>query len=164
MSDEIETARTGATMNRYNSEQDVGTPRSFLDAVEKRFGVIHRDLAATQANAVTDLWYGPDQNSLSIPWASENPDGVLWLNPPFAKIGPWAEKCVAESRDRRGLILMLTPMSGAAWFTQTVHGNAYVLALETRLTFVGHKQAFPKDLVLSVFGMGLRGFDTWSWK
>ncbi len=39
-----------------------------------------------------------------------------------------------------------------------------VLGLSPRLTFEGTKDPYPKDLMLSVFGYGMNGFDTWRWK
>ena len=39
-----------------------------------------------------------------------------------------------------------------------------VLGLSPRLTFEGETDAYPKDLMLSVFGFGLHGFDTWRWR
>lgn len=43
--------KSGASLNRYKSEQDVRTPRDFLDAIENRFGKIDFDLAATQIHS-----------------------------------------------------------------------------------------------------------------
>ena len=47
-----------------------------------------------------------------------------------------------------------------------------VLGLSPRLTFdgmapnpkTGRVDGYPKDLMLSVFGMGLNGFDCWRWR
>ena len=61
-------------------------------------------------------------------------------------------------------ILLLVPASiGANWFAEHVHQRAYVLALQGRLTFDGHTQSFPKDLILAVYGWG-PGFGVWSWR
>ena len=69
--------------------------------------------------------------------------------------------------------VMLTPASiGTEWFAEHVNRKAMVLGLSPRITFddtppnpkTGKVEAYPKDLMLSVFGMGLNGFDTWQWK
>lgn len=151
--------------NRGTSKQDYGTPISFILAVEERFGELVCDLAAHAGNAKAPSWYGEERDSLSIEWAEEIAAGNLWLNPPFKNIDPWAAKCASESARRRGLILMLTPASiGTDWFAKHVHRKAMVLGLSPRLRFEGMNEEYPKDLMLSVFGMGMNGFDTWRWK
>jgi hypothetical protein len=38
-----------------------------------------------------------------------------------------------------------------------------VLPLNPRLTFVGEKDPYPKDLMLSCFGFGVTGCKQWRW-
>lgn len=148
----------------HRSEQDVETPREFIEAVIARFGPIEFDLAADGLNKQATYFFSKDNDALNQDWWEECPSGNLWLNPPFAKIAPWAKKCAEEAKYRRGFILMLTPASvGANWFARHVEGKAYVLALSPRLTFVGHTRSYPKDLCLSVYGHGFKGFDSWRW-
>ncbi len=149
------------------SKQDYGTPLAFLDACVARFGPLGADLACTRDNCKAGIGYYYDANfdSLSQRWAKDFPDGNLWLNPPFGDIEPWAEKCAFESSQRLGLILLLTPASiGSNWFASHVNRKAMVLGLSPRLQFDGTTAPYPKDLMLSVFGMGLSGFDVWRWK
>ncbi len=150
------------------SKQDYGTPRDFLAAVRERFGPIEADLAASPQNAVAENYYYDDKGggSFRYSWAKDHPRGNLWLNPPFGDIAPWAEKCKLESMRREGLILMLTPASiGSNWYADHVHGNALILGLSPRLTFVGTSDPYPKDLMLSVFGQRVEvGLSCWRWK
>ncbi len=148
------------------SKQDYGTPWEFIRGVAARFGPIAVDLAASKGNAKADIYFDEAMDSLSIQWHAEArcKDQNLWLNPPFADIEPWAAKCAYESARRRGFIFLLTPASiGSNWFSKHVRENAMVLGLSPRLTFEGTKDPYPKDLMLSVFGYGMRGFDTWRW-
>lgn len=139
------------------SEQSVGTPRAFLDAVEKRFGIITLDLAADETNRVCDPWISKETNSLSVPWLST---GLMWLNPPYSKIEPWAKKCAR----RKGKIALLVPASvGTNWFAYYVDTRARVLFLRPRMTFVGHKDPYPRDLILAVYGE-TPGYECWNWK
>lgn len=145
------------------SKQDYGTPWAFVRACEARFGPMVRDLAASAENAKAPLFYDRERNSMTVDWATEHPTGTLWLNPEFADLDPWAEKC-ATVRDRKGFTLMLTPASiGCGWFARHVLGKAIVLGISPRLTFEGTSAPYPKDLMLSVFGFGLSGFDQWRW-
>jgi phage N-6-adenine-methyltransferase len=153
--------RTGAAMNRGGSKQDYETLDDFIDAVMKRFGPIDWGLAARVDNAKAMRHITPEKDSLKTDWCHFA--GVLWLNPPFDNITPWAKKC-ADSIGVARRILLLTPASiGANWFRDHVHGKALVLALNGRLTFKGTDAPYPKDCILSVFGLA-PGFDVWSWR
>jgi len=162
--------RTGASLARHRSKQDIGTPRNFLDAIERRFGRIVWDLAANAENSVADEhYYGPGskygENALILPWSGSGrrTHGTLFLNPPFGMIEPWALRC-SEYRDRAGWLLLLVPAAvGSNWFQQHVAPNAFVFELVDRLTFVGSTQPYPKDLVLACFGFGVNGREPWHW-
>lgn len=145
------------------SKQDYATPRAFIDAVEALFGRIDADLAASASNAVVPRFLSPEQDALaaSTPWQK----GVLWLNPPFGRIGPWVERCAIESASDPGArrILVLTPAAiGTRWFADFVYGQARVYALRPRLCFDG-RHPYPGDLMLSVYGIE-PGFETWRWR
>ena len=156
------TTRTGPSMNKGKSKQDYGTPWEFIRTVEARFGTLTFDLAASAENAKAPQFFTEADDSLSQPWPL---DGVCWLNPPFANIADWAKKCAAVAPSHSGLILFLTPASiGANWFADHVNHKAMVLGISPRLTFEGTTDPYPKDLMLSVYGFGMSGFDTWRWR
>lgn len=152
------------------SKQDYRTPPEFIEAVTERFGRPTFDLCATDGEQVEGCeWFSPAQDSLRQDW--ELHDGymqtwtVVWLNPPFANITPWAEKLTRECRHLRRWTLMLVPASvGTEWFAQHIHGKALVLGLSPRMKFVGCDTPFMKDLMLVCVGFGVVGFDTWRWK
>lgn len=145
-----------------SSKQDYGTPPELLSAVEQRFGQIAFDLAADVENAVVPLCFTKADDALAQDWTRLR--GVLWLNPPFARIAPWAAKCL-ESASRGRTIVMLTPASiGARWFEAHVNRSALVLALAPRLTFLGCPTPYPKDCMLSVYGDHAPGFEVWRWR
>jgi phage N-6-adenine-methyltransferase len=158
-------ARTGASLNRGRSKQDYGTPWSFVRAVEEKWGPMVCDLACTRENARAPAgYYFPEVDSLKADWSKDYPTGNLWLNPPFAFIDPWAEKCAWHGIRRDGLIFLLTPASiGTDWFRARVWGNARVLGVSPRLMFEGTDDPYPKDLMLSIFGKATAGFDLWRW-
>ena len=146
------------------SKQTYGTPQAFIDAVEKRFGKLICDLAASKENAKCEAFFDEAANALVQPWAELYPDVNLWLNPPYKNIGDWAKKCAEESVKRRGLIILLVPASiSTCWFADHVHRKAMVLGISPRLVFNGEKSSFPKDLMIAIYGNGFQGFDTWRW-
>lgn len=143
------------------SKQDYATPWEFINAIQLRFHENFTfDLAASPLNAKATRWISEEQNSLAQEW--HKLDGLLWLNPPFGKIAPWAEKCWKESK-MGARIMLLTPASvGANWFS-FIHGHAYVMYLNPRLSFDGIAP-YPKDCMLSYFCHGIQGSEIWEWK
>jgi phage N-6-adenine-methyltransferase len=161
--------RTGASFARGVSKQDYATPRVFLNEVRRRFGPIWWDLAAISTNCVVGpvslRFYGPGsphgENSLAQKW--QTIDGNLWLNPPFDRIGPWAQKCADTPCGKGRRILLLVPAAvGSNWWRDHVHGTARVLFLNGRLSFDG-KNPYPKDCALCVYGEP-HGYEIWSWR
>jgi DNA (cytosine-5)-methyltransferase 1 len=156
---------TGASLARGRSKQNYGTPTELLRAVQKRFGRIYWDLAAHEQNAVVGSYLGPGslvaEDALAFDWSTI--DGLLWLNPPFADIAPWARECAAV-RDRLAWTLLLVPASvGSAWWHEHVHGKGLALLLAPRLTFRGCDQPYPKDCALVAYGFGVAGYEPWRW-
>jgi phage N-6-adenine-methyltransferase len=146
---------------RGESKQDYSTPKDFLSAVEARFGPITFDLAANGRNKKHARFFSPKDDSLVQDWSLCG--AHRWLNPEFGLIAPWARKC-AETNCSDGIISLLTPAAvGADWFSDHVHGKALVLALNGRLSFDG-VDLYPKDCMLSVFGLGFAGFEVWDWR
>jgi phage N-6-adenine-methyltransferase len=148
------------------SKQDYATPAVFVEAVERRFGKLQVDLAATARNAKASRYVTPREDSLALRWYDHFRDKRCWLNPPFQHIDPWATKCASEGLLMGcGMVLFLTPASiGSNWFAEHVHHQAFVLALQGRLSFDGIAP-YPKDCMLSVFGPKVTpGFDVWNWR
>lgn len=152
-----------AGFNRGESRQDFETPHDFIEAVAARFGRPVWDLAATNENRQAPYWFDIATDSLKQDWHRN--DGLMWLNPPFSNIAPWAEKCAAEGV-KGAKILFLVPASvGSNWFAQHVFEKCCVLFLNKRLTFVGAKDAYPKDCMLCCYNCGLPDlFEVWRWK
>lgn len=177
---------TGPSINRHRSKQDYGTPWALIHAIEKRWGKLTIDLAATAENAKAPQWITPEQNSLIKPWDGYIGDGLGWLNPEFADIDPWAAKCASCVS---ASLLMLTPASiGCEWFAEHCEHNAKIVGLRPRLEFEGchqlypksHPRAgerkcdpscvgcatYPKDCMLNLFGLRFDRepkFQTWRW-
>lgn len=153
-------SNTGAAMNRHRSKQDYATPPEFIVAVEKRFGPLEFDIAASPENRKAERYWTEADNALDQDW---NNLGLAWLNPPFANIAAWAESCKAALSTNQQRTLLLVPASvGSNWFRDHVHRHALVLGVNGRLSFDG-KDPYPKDLILCCYGFGV-GFDVWDWR
>jgi phage N-6-adenine-methyltransferase len=155
---------TGAAYKRGQSTQEYVTPDDFMAAVIKRFGQPDFDLAATAANSKAGAkYFGIEHDALDQSWVGVGQ--LLWLNPPFNLIAPWAEKCASESRAGAGKILFLTPASvGSNWYRDYVHQRAHVIFLNGRITFdPNHPDwGYPKDTMLACYGFK-PGFEVWTW-
>lgn len=145
---------SGPTINRGHSEQIVETPDEFIHVVERKFGQLDWDLAATVSNAKAHLFITPGTDSLQVAWyelpvsqaVSGGPRPLLYLNPPYSDITPWAMKCATE-KEQGAEILLLVPHGGQNWYWDWVEPYADVYSIG-RLKFVGHKDPYPKDLRL----------------
>jgi phage N-6-adenine-methyltransferase len=140
----------------------------FIQEVERRWGKLNFDLAATAKNAKSKRFYTRKENSLKRSWSPLH--FRFWLNPPYRDIDPWVEKCetVGPTLKSNGVILLLVPAAvGSNWFIDHVWGKATVNILSPRLCFVG-KNSYPKDLMLCVYQkhrpLPRNMFLFWKWK
>lgn len=151
-----------APRDKHKTKQDVETPEDLFRLLDVEFEFV-RDLAATAENRKCADFITPEQNSLETPWAKLA--GWQWLNPPFADIEPWLEKCVYEARRGAQLVVLVPASVGANWFRHLVEGKAEVRFLNGRVTFVGHVKPYPKDLMLCIYERGrYASMGTWDWR
>lgn len=150
------------------SEQVVGTPQKFITAVNNflnREPIL--DLCAIEKNKKAPNFISPEQDSLNQEWHKYWPydkSTYFWLNPPFNDCKTWLKKAYKESQ-KGPIIASLTPASvGSTWYRECVRGKCLSLFLESRMTFEGHNQSFPKDLMLCVWQKGLVGGGTLNWR
>lgn len=157
------------------SKQDYSTPDVFVEAVKHRLGIkrLSHDFAANTLNAKAPTHYDIKTDALSLSgeeWSwncVERLNRWGWLNPPFAKIEPWAYRC-AETKDAGGQIALLVPASvGSDWFRDYVDGIARVLFLNGRLAFMPNKPKwlYPKDCILCLYSDAIEpGYEVWNWR
>lgn len=163
-----------------DSKQDYATPPELIRAVEHLLGPVVFDLAASASNTKHPRYLSApgsnDPRSIgedALSWHWQTPwneyrvqDGpsIMWLNPPFADIGPWAKKCAKEGKAGAS-IAFLTPASvGANWFRDHVVRHADVYFLNGRVSFSGGP-LYPKDCMLSHFHPRAEGrVAIWNWR
>jgi phage N-6-adenine-methyltransferase len=135
------------------SNQNWGTPPEFIAVFEKRFGPIVRDLAASPHNAVAPRYWTENDDALKQDWhaVATGPTGWLWLNPPFEKMAPWAEKCRLEACKGARVAMLCKASVGANWFHTHVFPAADVEFLAPRIRFVGAPHVAPFDCALCLF-------------
>jgi len=145
------------------SEQSVGTPPEFLEKVKGLLGIeeFNIDLAADSQNTVAHDFYSKEIDSLKQDWGF---GGWSWLNPPYSHITPWVEKAYLESLKGAKIAVLVPASVGSKWWSNWVDGKAHVLFVQPRITFVGHKDPYPKDLALLLYTKYVKGGHYhWRW-
>lgn len=153
------------------SKQDHATPPLFLHAVEQAFGASFiLDLACNRENRKCEAGIMLPVNSLDVDWLASlemtrvglmRPAGDAWLNPPFRGVDPWMEKCKTESARGMRIVSLTLSSLGTGWYRNHVEGNALSLILRKRIAFIGQPTAFPKELMITLWGFGMTGFGFW---
>lgn len=141
----------GPTMRRHRSNQAHETPWELICAIEKRFGLIEIDLAATAKNKKAGRFITKRENSLTCDWAAMLDGKLGYLNPEFDPVTPWIDKSIEEKLKGARFVDLLQGSMDANWFWKMLRHCGHVYALEPRVTFEGEKDVFPKPLVLSAF-------------
>lgn len=130
------------------------------------------------------------KGAFSVKWHLISKE-YLWLNPPFCNAEPacepdcnkircqtrgehnliaqpgiakWMKKCRDESQLGAKIITLTLASVGSNWYKEYVEGYANVWILRERLKFVGHKDVYPKDLMLCEWVRGMNSFGHLSWK
>lgn len=152
------------------SKQDYSTPEVFLDATKKLLGIdeFSWDLAADKDNTVcaNDSFFDESNSAFNYDWHYFGSGGWLYLNPPFSNIEPWVAKCNSEAQAGAKIAMLVPASTGSLWFGKYVHEKARVLFLSPRLNFMPDKPgwAYPKDLILCLYGPCMSGYQWWRWK
>lgn len=162
------TSKTGASFHRGSSKQDYATPSDFRTAVVKKFGFPAWDLAAAEWNHFGPVGNFFDAQNSAFLHDWHKMTGLLWLNPPFCDIEPWAKKCHEEYQKGAWILLLVPASVGSVWFQTHVHAVAHTVHfLSPRLCFDG-KAPFPKDCILADYrdphNTRATVYAPWRWK
>jgi phage N-6-adenine-methyltransferase len=172
MNHRIKSLRSGSSKTMSSEgRQDYETPQELIEAVERDFGCIVFDLAASILNRKDHNFFGEGHNSLVQNWVScfnkhkdDYDANFLWLNPPYKNVKPWMEKCRDESAKGAKILTLTLAAIDTSWYRKIVAPNAASYILTDRVTFVGEKYSFTKPLMLTEWGTGKTGLGYWDWK
>lgn len=152
------------------SKQDYATPENFMAAIRARLGIqrFMFDFAASPENTKADRYFTEQQNAHVQDWAEYLGGGDWgWLNPPFSRIEPWAQKCFEVRCNKRQIAFLVPASVGADWFRDYVDGKALVLCLNGRLAFIEGKprELYPKDCICCLYSPDIEpGYEVWDWR
>jgi phage N-6-adenine-methyltransferase len=140
--------------------QEWRTPKEFLEAVQREFGALTIDVAASAENAVCKQFLDRAENGLMSPWFERGVylREVAWCNPGFSSMPVWIHKACVEVEGslptRTALVLGLCAPS-TAWWRHAISHGADILLLSPRIQFdpaPGVKRSSnPRECALFVF-------------
>lgn len=173
--DSLLSARNATAPRPPAEHQDLTTDPLLIAAVQRRWGVLHIDLAAKDGDEVVPNHITPEMDSLKVPWPTSLSDGRpirCWLNPPFSPdIAPWAAKCAewVFHATPGSLLFLLTPLSAdAVWWNDSVRGIGRPLALKSRPKFGGAPHGYPKPVSITVYDANFPSqaptVELWNWR
>jgi len=145
------------------SRQDYQTPVEFIYTLQQKLGIggFIIDLAASIGNAIVPRYYTEEDNALVQSWVV---DGWGFCNPPYANIRPWVQKAWEESQAGAKVAMLVPAGVGSNWWRDWVHGKAYVLLMNGRLSFDG-VAPYPKDTAILLYDKAyIGGYQVWNWR
>ncbi len=122
-------------------KNDFWTPPVVFKALDERFGPYTLDAAASEENALVEVHYDKEANSLEQEWT-----GKVWCNPPYVKqddkttIKDWIEKAYDSVKNGLAeLVTMLIPAYTSNYYWhETIFPNAsHLVFFRARLDFGG---------------------------
>lgn len=133
---------------------DWGTPRSFIDWIQKyRKVTFTLDAAASDHNHKAPNYITKEMDSLSMNWS-----GHVWLNPPYGReIPKWLNKCVEQIHNPtvRSITVLIPARTDTKWMHEIVMPHAdKVYLIKGRFNHVranaieGANAPFPSMLVV----------------
>jgi hypothetical protein len=137
-----------------------------IAAVERKFGALTIDLAATARDTKAPNFITPDENSLSskVDWGMRIGSGIGWLNPPPGDLAPWSAKAAYTARYHGSRILMIAQAAiDAPWWWRDVWNvpSASIHVLTPRVSYDG----LPLPVVVVAYNFDyFASFAPWEWQ
>lgn len=152
----------------HRSIQNYATPTDFVQATENHMNIkFYLDLAASAENAKAPNFLTEENDSFKHNWTTLSNGEWCWLNPPYANISDWAQKCLEEAKNGCKIVMLVPASVSTNWFSDYVYNNAEIVFIRPRLTFVGCEDPYPKDLMLIIWtkeSVGNGEYNVWRWR
>lgn len=136
-----------------------GTPEAVLDPIYKHFGQIGLDPCANPERFLdaklhcvevlpgdTPEGAAVNADGLTTHWDGH---GLVYINPPYFDIAPWAHKAATEGDE---VISLLPARTGSKWFQRWIVPADVLLFWKGRIKFHGATHIAPFHMTLSYWG------------
>lgn len=129
-------AAEGPPIGRNTSNDEWYTPSKYLESARKAMGSIDLDPATSKAANVrvkASWFYTPVEDGLEQAWT-----GNVWLNPPFSRLLPFAEKLTTEATegDVKQAVMLGPNFSDSAWWQLCAQHAGAVCHTNHRIRFI----------------------------
>lgn len=120
------------------------TPPEVFNTLNREFGFV-ADMASSHENALCDLHFTEEDDSLSIPWANHpalksNRLEYVWLNCPYSNPMPWVKKALSAQRHGLGVVMLLNDDTSVGWFAEALKGVSEIRHIVADATPKGKRE------------------------
>lgn len=147
----------GNTDPNRPSKQDYVTPVGLMEKISEFLQVeLVLDLACTRQNQRTafGITY-PEYDSLKLSWPDvwaslprKSPRAAAWLNPPYDRVRPWAERCRLARAAGVPIVTLWPAVVCTKWYLDNVLTYSKQYCAFPRIPFEGMDQGIDRDLVI----------------
>lgn len=118
------------------------TPQEFFDKLNKKYKFT-LDPCCTHKSRKCDKYYTFEDDGLSKSWKDE----VVFVNPPYSKVGNWVKKAYDESVNNNAKVVMLIPAR-----TDTRYWHDYIMKFASEISFVKGRLKFYNKVIADYTG------------
>ncbi|QZI87782.1 Dam methyltransferase with PAPS reductase domain [Vibrio phage 44E38.1] len=122
------------------------TPPEVFNTLNREFGFI-ADMASSHENALCDLHFTEEDDSLSLDWAKEIDKryafighNYVWLNCPYSNPMPWVKKSLEAQSGGLGVVMLLNDDTSVGWFAEALKGVSEIRHIVADATPEGKRE------------------------
>jgi len=98
------------------------TPPEVFNTLNNEFEFV-ADMAASYENALCNIFFTEEQDSLSFDWAKKIPsrrNKYVWLNCPYSNPMPWVKQAAKAQLNGLGVVMLLNDDTSVGWFAEAL--------------------------------------------
>uniref|UniRef100_UPI0035C6FEC4 phage N-6-adenine-methyltransferase n=1 Tax=Serratia quinivorans TaxID=137545 RepID=UPI0035C6FEC4 len=122
------------------------TPPEVFNTLNREFGFV-ADMASSHENALCDLHFTEEDDSLSLDWAKEIDNryafighNYVWLNCPYSNPMPWVKKALEAQAGGLGVVMLLNDDTSVGWFAEALKGVSEIRHIVADATPEGKRE------------------------
>lgn len=119
------------------------TPPEVFNTLNREFGFV-ADMASSHENALCDLHFTEEDDSLSFNWAHRlvltARHDYVWLNCPYSNPMPWVKKALEAQAGGLGVVMLLNDDTSVGWFAEALKGVSEIRHIVADATPEGKRE------------------------
>lgn len=113
------------------------TPKEVVEYMANRYGDYNLDAAASEQNAVCELFITKEEDCLEVDWGN---NAHIWLNPPYSNPDPFVLKAIEQMENGNQIDMLLPADNSTAWFRDAQRHAAEIIWITGETWEEGGKQ------------------------